>query len=212
MRTCRSHVDDVGELLTHHDMTTPPRNRPAGHPRRAGRCAVGHPHAAGDGELPAGRPAGASRGWSMPSARSSWPRRGPITSWAGGTTPKFAAIEAACQEMIDGRLDEHVVVDALQGGAGTSTNMNVNEVLANRALQLLGRPLGDYARRQPARRRQPAPIDQRHLSHGAAGGGHLRPARAGAQGGRAAGGVSGRRRSSSPTWSRSAGPNCRTPC
>jgi len=57
---------------------------------------------------------------------------------------KFAAIETACREMIDGRLDEHVIVDALQGGAGTSTNMNVNEVLANRALQLLGRPLGDY--------------------------------------------------------------------
>jgi aspartate ammonia-lyase len=56
----------------------------------------------------------------------------------------FAAIETACQEMIDGRLDEHVVVDALQGGAGTSTNMNVNEVLANRALQRLDRPLGDY--------------------------------------------------------------------
>ena len=56
----------------------------------------------------------------------------------------FAAIEAACQEMIAGRLDEHVVVDALQGGAGTSTNMNVNEVLANRALQILGKPLGDY--------------------------------------------------------------------
>jgi aspartate ammonia-lyase len=58
--------------------------------------------------------------------------------------PTWAAIEAACREMIDGKLDEHVVVDALQGGAGTSTNMNVNEVLANRALQLLGRPLGDY--------------------------------------------------------------------
>ncbi|MGA2502335.1 MAG: aspartate ammonia-lyase [Tepidisphaeraceae bacterium] len=58
--------------------------------------------------------------------------------------PKFAAIEAACQEMIDGKLDAHVIVDALQGGAGTSTNMNVNEVLANRALQLLGRPPGDY--------------------------------------------------------------------
>ncbi len=56
----------------------------------------------------------------------------------------FAAIEAACQEMSAGQLDEHVVVDALQGGAGTSTNMNVNEVLANRALQLLDRPLGDY--------------------------------------------------------------------
>jgi len=57
---------------------------------------------------------------------------------------KFAAIQSACEEMIAGRLDEHVVVDALQGGAGTSTNMNVNEVLANRALTLLGRPLGDY--------------------------------------------------------------------
>jgi aspartate ammonia-lyase len=57
---------------------------------------------------------------------------------------KFAAIEATCQEIISGTLDEHVVVDALQGGAGTSTNMNVNEVLANRALQILGRPLGDY--------------------------------------------------------------------
>ena len=55
------------------------------------------------------------------------------------------AIEAACTEMMEGRLDEHVCVDALQGGAGTSTNMNVNEVLANRALQHLGRPLGDYA-------------------------------------------------------------------
>src|ERR1700758_4758235 len=43
---------------------------------------------------------------------------------------KFAAIERACMEMIEGRLDEHIVVDALQGGAGTSTNMNVNEVLA----------------------------------------------------------------------------------
>jgi aspartate ammonia-lyase len=57
---------------------------------------------------------------------------------------KAAAIEAACSEMMEGLLDAHVVVDALQGGAGTSTNMNVNEVLANRALQLLGRELGEY--------------------------------------------------------------------
>jgi aspartate ammonia-lyase len=56
----------------------------------------------------------------------------------------FAAIEQACQEMADGQLDDHVVVDALQGGAGTSTNMNVNEVITNRALQRLDRPLGDY--------------------------------------------------------------------
>jgi aspartate ammonia-lyase len=69
------------------------------------------------------------------------------TNRAIGALPdaKADSIEAACREMMDGRLDEHIVVDALQGGAGTSTNMNVNEVLANRALQLLGKPLGDYA-------------------------------------------------------------------
>jgi aspartate ammonia-lyase len=57
---------------------------------------------------------------------------------------KARAIESACSEMMEGKLDAHLLVDALQGGAGTSTNMNVNEVLANRALQLLGRPLGEY--------------------------------------------------------------------
>jgi len=62
---------------------------------------------------------------------------------------KAAAIEASCAEMMEGLLDRHIVVDPLQGGAGTSTNMNVNEVLANRALQILGRPLGDYATVSP---------------------------------------------------------------
>ena len=63
--------------------------------------------------------------------------------------PKAQAIESACFEMMDGRLDEAIRVDALQGGAGTSTNMNVNEVLANRALQILGRPPGDYGTVHP---------------------------------------------------------------
>ncbi len=54
------------------------------------------------------------------------------------------AIESAAAEMADGKLDQHVMVDALQGGAGTSLNMNVNEVLANRALALLGRRHGEY--------------------------------------------------------------------
>ncbi len=57
----------------------------------------------------------------------------------------FRAIEQACFEISEGKLDEHIVVDALQGGAGTSTNMNVNEVIANRALVLLGKQPGDYA-------------------------------------------------------------------
>lgn len=58
---------------------------------------------------------------------------------------EYNAVIEACQEMIDGNLNEHIIVDALQGGAGTSTNMNVNEVIANRALQLLGKAPGDYA-------------------------------------------------------------------
>ncbi len=59
--------------------------------------------------------------------------------------PKATAIERACGELASGLLDAHIVVDALQGGAGTSLNMNVNEVLANRALFLCGRAAGDYA-------------------------------------------------------------------
>jgi len=55
------------------------------------------------------------------------------------------AIERACQEVIDGHWHGHFVVDMVQGGAGTSANMNANEVLANRALELLGRARGDYA-------------------------------------------------------------------
>ncbi|SFU30853.1 aspartate ammonia-lyase [Pseudoduganella namucuonensis] len=59
--------------------------------------------------------------------------------------PELAdAIIAACQEIRDGRLHGEFVVDMIQGGAGTSTNMNANEVIANRALELLGQPRGAY--------------------------------------------------------------------
>lgn len=54
------------------------------------------------------------------------------------------AIEQACRELMRGDHDGHIVVDRVQGGAGTSTNMNVNEVLANRALVLLGHAPGSY--------------------------------------------------------------------
>ncbi len=57
---------------------------------------------------------------------------------------KAEAIEKACYEMSQGLLNEHILVDALQGGAGTSTNMNVNEVIANRALLIFGSKPGNY--------------------------------------------------------------------
>lgn len=57
---------------------------------------------------------------------------------------KTSAILQACTEMAEGLLTDHVLVDALQGGAGTSTNMNVNEVIANRALQIMGASPGEY--------------------------------------------------------------------
>ena len=60
------------------------------------------------------------------------------------------ALERACRELLDGTLAPAIVVDALQGGAGTSTNMNVNEVLANRALEILARPRGSYDAVSPA--------------------------------------------------------------
>ena len=47
-------------------------------------------------------------------------------------------IEGACQEIIDGKLHDQFRLDMFQGGAGTSTNMNANEVIANRALELMG--------------------------------------------------------------------------
>jgi aspartate ammonia-lyase len=59
------------------------------------------------------------------------------------------AIVRACEEIRGGALLDEFVVDVIQGGAGTSTNMNANEVIANRALELLGANKGDYARLHP---------------------------------------------------------------
>ncbi len=57
---------------------------------------------------------------------------------------KAQAIIQACEDILAGKLDKHFIVDALQGGAGTSSNMNVNEVIANRALEIMGEKKGDY--------------------------------------------------------------------
>lgn len=59
------------------------------------------------------------------------------------------AIIAACQEVREGKLHDQFVVDIIQGGAGTSTNMNANEVICNRALEILGHNRGEYAYLHP---------------------------------------------------------------
>lgn len=62
----------------------------------------------------------------------------------GNITKKVGnAIVKAAKEVIDGKLDEHFVVDIFQTGSGTSTNMNTNEVIANRANEILGGKIGD---------------------------------------------------------------------
>src|SRR5512141_743369 len=57
---------------------------------------------------------------------------------------KAAAIIEAAQEVIDGKWNDQFIVDPIQAGAGTSHHMNVNEVIANRATQILGGQLGEY--------------------------------------------------------------------
>lgn len=65
---------------------------------------------------------------------------------AGVLDPRVAdAIAAACDELLTGKHHDQFIVDPIQGGAGTSTNMNANEVIANMAIEILGGELGDYA-------------------------------------------------------------------
>ncbi len=62
---------------------------------------------------------------------------------------RAGAIERACEEILGGAFHDQFVVDVIQGGAGTSTNMNANEVIANRALEHLGKARGDYRTLHP---------------------------------------------------------------
>ena len=62
---------------------------------------------------------------------------------------KAAVIDEACELIAGGRYHDQFVVDAIQGGAGTSTNMNTNEVVANVALELMGHDKGDYGALHP---------------------------------------------------------------
>jgi len=62
---------------------------------------------------------------------------------------RSVAIRLACEEIREGKLHDEFVVDVIQGGAGTSTNMNANEVICNRALELLGHAKGEYQHLHP---------------------------------------------------------------
>ena len=69
----------------------------------------------------------------------------------------------AAQEVIDGKLDDEFPLVVFQTGSGTQTNMNANEVIANRAIQLAGGVVGLEEADPSERRRQPQPVVQRHL-------------------------------------------------
>lgn len=70
-----------------------------------------------------------------------------ITNCEAGIIEKkiACAIVQACDEILQGRFHEYFIVDPIQGGAGTSLNMNANEVIANRAIEILGGRKGDYS-------------------------------------------------------------------
>lgn len=59
------------------------------------------------------------------------------------------AIISACEEIMEGDHNHEFITDPIQGGAGTSINMNINEVIANRASQIIGEPIGTYLRVHP---------------------------------------------------------------
>lgn len=65
------------------------------------------------------------------------------------TDAQYNGIKQACQEIIDGKHHEHFPIDMIQGGAGTTTNMNANEVIANRALEIMGHQRGEYMHCSP---------------------------------------------------------------
>ena len=122
------------------------------------------------------------------------------------------AIVAAADEVLAGRLRDQFVVDVYQAGAGTSHNMNVNEVLANRAAEILGAPTRRLRARASQRSRQHGPVHQRRVPDrdpSRAAGDDSRPAGRGA----AALPTDCRpRRASSTACSKPAAPTCRMRC
>ena len=125
---------------------------------------------------------------------------------------KRDAIAQACDEITAGRLHDQFVVDMIQGGAGTSTNMNANEVIANRALEILGHERGRVRVPAPQRRRQLLAVDQRRLPDGAQARRLPRQPRHARRDGELQAGAARQGRTSSRTSSRWAERSSRTPC
>ena len=130
-----------------------------------------------------------TRRWSGPPSRSRRRPRAPITPRAGCPTtwparssrPRtrswaWRRTRIPCGQALQAELIDNFRVDPFQAGAGVSHNMNTNEVLANRAIELLGaarhrlRAARRLRRRQPQRPREHGAVDQRHLPHGDARG------------------------------------------
>ncbi len=121
-------------------------------PRRspgARRCVLRRADAAGGRELPHQRPCRSAPSLSSPRSRSRRPPPRPTRALGRLPAEIAAAIVRAADDVLAGKLRDQFVVDIYQAGAGTSHNMNTNEVLANRAAEILGGARGEYSRVHP---------------------------------------------------------------
>ena len=121
-------------------------------------------------ELPHQRPHGAARPRHRHRADQEGRGAKPTARSAGSPPTSPARSSRAADEVLAGRLRDQFVVDVYQAGAGTSHNMNANEVLANRAAELLGGARGELHARAPERSRQHGPVHQRRVPDGDAAG------------------------------------------
>ncbi len=122
------------------------------------------------------------------------------------------AIIAAAAEVVAGKLDDHFPLVVWQTGSGTQSNMNANEVISNRAIEMLGGVIGSKDPVHPNDHVQHGPVVQRHLpDRDAYRRGDDRARRAAAGAGKAARRARGQGRANSTTSSRSAAPIRRTP-
>ena len=99
-----------------------------------------------------------------PRPRQARRRRGQLRARPARRAAARRRSSRAADEVIAGKLDDHFPLVVWQTGSGTQTNMNVNEVIANRAIEMLGGKLGAKTPVHPERPRQPEPVVERQLS------------------------------------------------